>query len=417
MKAGFFWRVCRVGLMGVFCAGVLLCAGLGLAEKLNVKDYGARGDGVTNDTLAIRNAINAANNAAGVNTVYFPAGTYMCNDIPLTAAENRGAVKLDSPPADLVFEGDGARVSILKRRPGGSPQQNRIATIAAGRNLTFQRLGFDANGIDRYGGIWGYGCSSITVQRVWCFDSNVVGPNGFDRYMFGFVGDSTNIRIQDSLWQDLQLEVDDCRRVRILRNVVERPRETGGIGVWGVNDGLTALDYIIEENWIVDPSRVNGGAFMFQLDQNDTDGCEWRNFIVRNNTIIYPAAAVGARRPVAMKLGAHDSSDQTSSGTIFDQIQITGNRIYVDPGLTGFSRDFIWFWHFYPKPLLHFDNTTVASNTLYHSGSYGPLSISPVAKGVNWLDANNVKTGYVSPPPVPDPLSRPSAPSGLDAGR
>lgn len=42
----------------------------------NVKDFGAKGDGVTNDTQAIQNAIEAAR-AAGWGIVYFPRGIYM----------------------------------------------------------------------------------------------------------------------------------------------------------------------------------------------------------------------------------------------------------------------------------------------------------------------------------------------------
>jgi len=52
---------------------------LGLVAKgslvFNVKDYGAVGDGITNDYSAIQNAINAASTAGG-GVVFFPIGTY-----------------------------------------------------------------------------------------------------------------------------------------------------------------------------------------------------------------------------------------------------------------------------------------------------------------------------------------------------
>jgi len=43
----------------------------------NVRDFGAEGDGVTDDRLAIQNAINSFGGQPGV--VYFPAGTYLMN--------------------------------------------------------------------------------------------------------------------------------------------------------------------------------------------------------------------------------------------------------------------------------------------------------------------------------------------------
>lgn len=45
-----------------------------LSETISVKDFGAKGDGTTDDAAAIRAAIAAA--AGG--TVYFPVGTYLC---------------------------------------------------------------------------------------------------------------------------------------------------------------------------------------------------------------------------------------------------------------------------------------------------------------------------------------------------
>ena len=55
---------------------------LALAGTYNVKAYGATGNGTTDDTTAIQNAINAAE-AAGGGQVYFPPGTYLINSGPL----------------------------------------------------------------------------------------------------------------------------------------------------------------------------------------------------------------------------------------------------------------------------------------------------------------------------------------------
>lgn len=46
-----------------------------LRETVSVRDFGAVGDGVTDDTAAIQAAVNAVS-AAGRGEVYFPAGTY-----------------------------------------------------------------------------------------------------------------------------------------------------------------------------------------------------------------------------------------------------------------------------------------------------------------------------------------------------
>jgi len=54
-------------------------------EVYSVKDYGAKGDGLVDDSDAILTAINAA--TAGGGTVYFPAGKYL----------------IDKPRAGAVF--------------------------------------------------------------------------------------------------------------------------------------------------------------------------------------------------------------------------------------------------------------------------------------------------------------------------
>ena len=46
-----------------------------LQEYISVKDFGAVGDGVIDDTQAIQNAVNYVGSVGG--TVYFPTGTYL----------------------------------------------------------------------------------------------------------------------------------------------------------------------------------------------------------------------------------------------------------------------------------------------------------------------------------------------------
>ena len=53
---------------------------LKLAEQVSVKDFGAVGDGITNDTTAIQAAIDTLNSNGG-GTLNVPTGTYLIDTI------------------------------------------------------------------------------------------------------------------------------------------------------------------------------------------------------------------------------------------------------------------------------------------------------------------------------------------------
>lgn len=73
-----------------------------LRESVSVKDFGAVGDGVTDDTVAIQLAFISAAAFTPKKTVYFPAGIYVIN--PSTTIDATGC----------SIDGDGQNVSIIK---------------------------------------------------------------------------------------------------------------------------------------------------------------------------------------------------------------------------------------------------------------------------------------------------------------
>jgi hypothetical protein len=78
-----------------------------LRESVSVKDFGAVGDGVADDTAAITAAIDAVFNAGG-GTVYLPPGTYLVSSI----------VKNWTGAVTVNIRGAGKRVTKLKKKTG-----------------------------------------------------------------------------------------------------------------------------------------------------------------------------------------------------------------------------------------------------------------------------------------------------------
>jgi hypothetical protein len=75
---------------------------------VNVLDYGAKGDNVTNDTVAIQTAIDAVF-AAGGGTLFFPAGTYLVSTLSL----NWG-----TSPTSIKFIGAGKDATVIQKTGG-----------------------------------------------------------------------------------------------------------------------------------------------------------------------------------------------------------------------------------------------------------------------------------------------------------
>mgnify|MGYP003423452456 FL=1 len=91
-------------------------ARIALELPISVKDFGAVGDGVTDDRAAVQEAIQAVS-ATGGGLVYFPAGTYLMVSQIFPAGGLAWALSIASSNIKLV--GDGA-ASIIKTSAANS---------------------------------------------------------------------------------------------------------------------------------------------------------------------------------------------------------------------------------------------------------------------------------------------------------
>lgn len=101
---------------------------------VNIKDFGAVGDGVANDTAAIQAAIDFVVTSAIPNTVFFPAGTYKCTT---TINVNCGYVSCVSDRATLNFStiGNIAAINFSGGNPESGEPYNQATCVFSGFKL------------------------------------------------------------------------------------------------------------------------------------------------------------------------------------------------------------------------------------------------------------------------------------------
>lgn len=95
---------------------------------VNVRDHGARGDGATDDSAAVREALQSARSSGQPATIYFPQGTYAVKAGTLTVP----------PGHPMTIRGDGprsSRLSLLASETGVDALVSLNATFAAVENL------------------------------------------------------------------------------------------------------------------------------------------------------------------------------------------------------------------------------------------------------------------------------------------
>ena len=145
-----------------------------LEQYVSVKDFGAVGDGVTDDTVAIQAAIDYANTQLtnrfyGGATVYFPSGAYKINSgiiIPESGNGNSGIILKGDGPSSSTIVADSPDFDLITFHKNGEP----LAYFGGG----VQDMGIAANEDATAG------CLLKFVRTIGAIISNVELIGGYD---------------------------------------------------------------------------------------------------------------------------------------------------------------------------------------------------------------------------------------------
>jgi pectate lyase-like protein len=336
---------------------------------LNVKQFGAAGDGIHDDSAAILASIMAAHDR---DIIFFPAGIYICNDVDVAGKNN------------LTLRGQGDATIIRNGIANGAAP---LVTFVDVNGLAIQDLAFDNRSIGSFGGVRFYNTENVLITRTHFFDSAPLPPGSTDRYAYVFGNGGQphqNLTITNNLIEDLQLEVDYGQGVKIQRNTLKRSVRTGAIGLFTINDGVILQDYLIDRNTIIDPI---GAAIALNIDPPNNNDVTFRNIRITNNTIIFNQIPTQA-----IHIGPGNSST-IATGNVYDGIVIQSNLIRVATGAAAQpSESALIKFNAGPNSGLSFNNTTVAQNRIEGGGD---PALGIVAMDLRYLEDSTVTANSV----------------------
>jgi len=104
-----------------------------LRDTISVKDFGAKGDGITDDTAAIQAAIDYVQTLANRPTIYFPVGKYITTSTLIITGDNVSLVGLGSPSLGRGDEsGETTRGATIRYRGTGIAVKIGVAPGVSG---------------------------------------------------------------------------------------------------------------------------------------------------------------------------------------------------------------------------------------------------------------------------------------------
>lgn len=257
------------------------------AVRLSVKDYGAIGDGITDETIAVTAAL-AAITAAGGGTLVFPPGSYWWPS-PHTA-------QLSS---NTTIEGD--KATLVKRLPGDSTEFFCIKS----------------------GGAVGYGSGATNVR----FTGLTVKGDFASGRTAGLLGANhgSNILVENCVFEQCQgnghiMDLGGCENVTVKDSIFK--------GGYYANSADRYNECIQADN----STYIGSSA----LDTPESyDGLPSRNITVQNNKFL-PITVNSVAYPAPVPFGSHYSLvDQYHSNLVFTDNVVDTPGVDVDSQYRG----------------------------------------------------------------------------------
>lgn len=310
-------RMSKIGDGSTAWNALQYVAGAGDSTAVDVTNYGATGNGTTDDTAAI----HAARNASGPGgVVAFPAGTYLVNNLAANTANQRWELA------------DGA---VLKMKTGAT---NAIYVTAD--NVTISGGIVDcSNGTAHDGSqhpvrVDGDGC---TVRGLTVNDSPLYGIACFDASQISISGCTINDSYYGAIWvQNSIAAPSDIYDISITDNVVNNSGDhSAGIGLYGSSTTQRVNRAVISGNVITVPSG--------QSDENSgaIGAVNCSDFIVADNVCRGSHIAISAPSAVRGVIADNIVRGFKQIGIEIpgnqDSVTVTGNVLDADgqPAISG----------------------------------------------------------------------------------
>ncbi len=372
-----------------------------LYANLNVDNYGAKGDGKTDDTNAIQNAINAASNDKiifGRNKVYIVNSLYL------------------EKKAGIVIEGNNATLKRKIQAEYTTYTNAGIICIFGSKNIIIKNLNFDGQrklqkqkgfnmgvfiGGNKYNYTFfdnNYGENkinkNITISNCKFFNTGMYNE-GLDKFGDGVYAHSTDsLTVKNNYFENMGrwgIACSESFNVLIEKNKVINNKEStalGGIDIENEGDDNTNGSYsrniTIRENNLIGKSAINIQTGISEKNKNGKYHYI-KNVIISNNILDLINSGVYGKSGIFIS-----EVDQQNKGVILDEIIIKNNILKsTDASMV----NGIEFYLFGEK--MTFSNIKIFGNELYsfQNGIVTNKSVVPIFRNVYIKDNKIISNG------------------------